>query len=208
MDSGGPGEENYWPGFVDALSNVVLTLVFVLVVFVFALSMGASKVEQRMKEVVAAEKVHQEKIAAVAREKAAAEKESAMEGEDKNVNIVSEEKKTAAATHKGGVDVAGTSGHIVLSYPLSMVDMDEKSMADLSRVLEIAKQKSLGAQVRIQSVPGKEPYSAARRLAYYRAIKVRNLLIEKGFGTNGGIQSKIVQPVEPDLGHVEIIFER
>lgn len=43
-------EENYWPGFVDALSNVVLTLVFVLVVFVFALVLASSKVTQKAQE--------------------------------------------------------------------------------------------------------------------------------------------------------------
>lgn len=33
----GGKETNYWPGFVDALANVVVTMVFVLVVFVIAL---------------------------------------------------------------------------------------------------------------------------------------------------------------------------
>ena len=47
----GEGKElNYWPGFVDALSNVVLTLVFVLVVFVFALVMASNKVAQKVLE--------------------------------------------------------------------------------------------------------------------------------------------------------------
>ncbi len=55
MESG--KEQNYWPGFVDALSNVVLTLVFVLVVFVFALVMASSKVSQKVQELaVEAEK--------------------------------------------------------------------------------------------------------------------------------------------------------
>jgi len=44
-------EQNYWPGFVDALSNVVLTLVFVLVIFVFALAMASNKIEQKLQEV-------------------------------------------------------------------------------------------------------------------------------------------------------------
>ncbi|MBN2752727.1 MAG: hypothetical protein JXQ84_08470 [Rhodospirillaceae bacterium] len=43
----GHKEENYWPGFVDALSNVVLTLVFVLVVFVFALVLSSDKLRKR-----------------------------------------------------------------------------------------------------------------------------------------------------------------
>ena len=44
MESG--REQNFWPGFVDALSNLVLTLVFVMVIFVLALFYLSSKVAQ------------------------------------------------------------------------------------------------------------------------------------------------------------------
>lgn len=43
-------EMNYWPGFVDALSNVVLTMVFVVVIFTFALTYLASKVAVKQAE--------------------------------------------------------------------------------------------------------------------------------------------------------------
>lgn len=56
----GGKEQNYWPGFVDALSNVVLTLVFVLVIFVFALLMASQKVSKKMAEATAAEQAHNE----------------------------------------------------------------------------------------------------------------------------------------------------
>lgn len=52
MEHGGEEQQNYWPGFVDALSNVVLTLVFVLVVIVFALVISSSKVEQKAVELL------------------------------------------------------------------------------------------------------------------------------------------------------------
>lgn len=39
-------EQNYWPGFVDALSNLVLTLVFVMTIFILALFFLSSKVTQ------------------------------------------------------------------------------------------------------------------------------------------------------------------
>lgn len=54
-------EMNYWPGFVDALSNVVLTLVFVLVVFVFALVISSDKLRKRAVEL--ADAVKQEEVA-------------------------------------------------------------------------------------------------------------------------------------------------
>ncbi len=42
----GGREQNFWPGFVDALSNLVLTLVFVMVIFVLALFYLSSKVSK------------------------------------------------------------------------------------------------------------------------------------------------------------------
>lgn len=63
-------EQNYWPGFVDALSNVVLTLVFVLVVFVFALVLSSDKLRKRASEL--SESVKQEEVA---RQEALSEKE-------------------------------------------------------------------------------------------------------------------------------------
>ncbi len=63
MESG--KDQSYWPGFVDALSNVVLTLVFVLVVFVFALVMASNKVQQKVQEIAAvAEERREQKIEA------------------------------------------------------------------------------------------------------------------------------------------------
>jgi len=64
-------EQNYWPGFVDALSNVVLTLVFVLVVFVFALVLSSDKLRKRAQELT--ESVKQEEVA---RQNALTEKEA------------------------------------------------------------------------------------------------------------------------------------
>ena len=46
----GGKETNYWPGFVDALANVVVTMVFVLVVFVIALLYFA---QNKAKEIAA-----------------------------------------------------------------------------------------------------------------------------------------------------------
>ncbi len=49
----GGKEANYWPGFVDALSNVVVTMVFVMVVFVIALLYFS---QNKAKEMIAAAK--------------------------------------------------------------------------------------------------------------------------------------------------------
>ena len=48
--AGGGKEANYWPGFVDALSNVVVVMVFVLVVFTIGLIHFS---QNKAKEIVA-----------------------------------------------------------------------------------------------------------------------------------------------------------
>jgi hypothetical protein len=58
----GGKEANYWPGFVDALSNVVVTMVFVMVVFVIALLYFSQNKAKEM--IAAAEKASAEKLAA------------------------------------------------------------------------------------------------------------------------------------------------
>jgi len=42
----GGKEQNFWPGFVDALSNVVLVMIFVVVVFVVTLFYYSQKLAQ------------------------------------------------------------------------------------------------------------------------------------------------------------------
>ncbi len=65
MSSSGKGDANsYWPGFVDALTNVVIAMIFVVVVLAISLSfaarlMGVKLAEQYIKE-------HKEKAATAA----------------------------------------------------------------------------------------------------------------------------------------------
>ena len=214
MDSG--QEQNYWPGFVDALSNVVLTLVFVLVVFVFALSMSATQVTQKMEEIVRVEKAQKAAQAAQAAQAApqvntasGKSDSTALSAQQNGIEIVSETKQEAKKSDRGAVNVAAKANEIMLSYPLAVLDLDDKSSTSLTKTLSETKDKvGTNYTVLLQSIPGEEPYSVAQRLAYYRAIKIRNYLIEKGIATSTTIRSKIVQPTEPGLGHVQIIFQR
>ena len=243
MESG--KEQNYWPGFVDALSNVVLTLVFVLVIFVFALVMASNKVEKRMQEVVQAQEEQKatmskqmtgnqlgagpemamlkEKLATAQAEieklreqlsKEASDKELtgstnqsavATENNDKHIAI---DNKAQAKAQQGAIDVKRSSSSITLGYPLQIAEMDEKSAMELGHVLE-AMTKNMGKhKVLLRSIVGKESYSAARRLAYYRAIGARNYLMTKGGEEPSNITTTIVQPPQPEDGRVEIIFQK
>ena len=241
----GGREQNYWPGFVDALSNVVLTLVFVLVIFVFALVMASNKVEKRMQEVVHAQEEQKstmskqmtgnemgagpemaamkEKLATAEAEieklreqlsKNASDKEysgssnqNAVAAQNDNMHIAIDNKAQAKA-QMGAIDVTRNNSQITLGYPLQVAEMDEKSATELGHVLE-AMTKNMGKhKILLRSIMGKESYSAARRLAYYRAIGARNYLITKGGEDPSNINTSIVQPTEPEEGRVEIIFQK
>jgi hypothetical protein len=53
MAGGGGKDSNYWPGFVDALTNVVIAMVFVIVVLAISLSFSAQLLAKRMAAKVA-----------------------------------------------------------------------------------------------------------------------------------------------------------
>lgn len=233
----GGKEQNYWPGFVDALSNVVLTLVFVLVIFVFALMMASNKVEQKMKEVVdekqkqeTSQQVSMQEVTELKQKLAVSNQEieklkeqlssqasskaetgathkNAISSQNDDMHIAIEDKKEAKQEN-GALSLTKSSQSVTLGFPLSVAEIDEKSATELGHVLS-AMQKNMGKhKIVVRSIIGKEAYSAARRLAYYRAIGARNFLITKGGESPADITTTIVQPPQPEEGRVEIVFEK
>lgn len=227
----GGRSQNYWPGFVDALSNVVLTLVFVLVIFVFALAMASNKVEQKRKEIVQSEKTQasqvqettqlKEQLATLTKElqqfkgQASASNQNehgsvevqAVTTQNEEKQIVIDSKEQKQVENQGPVTVKNATNTVILSYPLTVTEMDKESQDKLGHILD-AIQKTNGARkALIRSIVGKETYSVAKRAAYYRAINARNTLIMNMGFTPSNITLTIVTPPQPENGHVEIIFQ-
>ncbi len=233
MAGGGNGkEQNYWPGFVDVLSNVVLTLVFVLVVFVMALALSADKVEKRMQEVLKEKASSESPVQSpVPTEAPAQNKSPDISGSQKVMDVEKNEsgeaKKSDTVTSTGNIEIeniestekSGTktssttldlkesSGKIILYYPLSGVELNDKTAGKLQAILEHNKEKLGKYKILLNSYLGKEQYSVANRLAYYRILYVRKFLIDKGITDNQSISSKILQSTDQDIGHVEIILQ-
>lgn len=218
MDSGGGREQNYWPGFVDVLSNVVLTLVFVLVVFVMALSLSANKVEKKMQEILKEKATVESKAEAVKNKKESSDVEKNKSGQGAvndvatpsgNIDIENTETTQMSGIKADAVpiEITESSGKLVLYYPLSGVELDKKASDKLEKILEKNKVKLGKYKILLNSYIGKEQYSVANRLAYYRILHVRKFLIDKGIASNKTISSKILQPKEQGVGHVEIILQ-
>lgn len=214
MAGGGDKEQNYWPGFVDALSNVVLTLIFVLVVFVFALALVANKaknaveqiVEQRVQE--ERQKMAAQTTAVSSNSKGGASDSTALEEDSGGLELVAkgDEKKLA---NRGVVKVNSSVNEITLSYPQFVLELDDASMERLRGVLGDHAHIKSATRVEIRSYVGGEAFSLAQRLAYYRAIKIRNMLIEGGFVEASRLSSRILTSGgEEEFGKVQIIFAK
>lgn len=201
---GSDKEQNYWPGFVDALSNVVLTLVFVLVVFVFALTMMTNKASMAVEQIVKA-RVEEER-AKMGVGKSTATSDSTNLDENAagiELKVQTDEKKQV---NRGAVQLKSTANEILVTYPRSVLDLDEVSMTGLRQTLEAHRERLQSSRVHIESYLGPEPYSLAQRLAYYRSIRIRNMLIQENYAKAESISSKILPSDAGGLGHVRIII--
>lgn len=253
MAGGGDGKEmNYWPGFVDALSNVVLTLVFVLVVFVFALMITSGKVKQKSNAEAEA-KAAQEQVASKgetqlrqelqdveqAKEKvsgqlavAKQELQKAMQDMQQvkkqldEVKAQDEAKELAVTPSVIDQKVETTSDSnvtpdrdrpppkvssgnvIVINFPRNVVQLNERAKADLSKVLAAHKGQIQGTKAVLDAFVGLETYSEGRRLAYYRAMDIRNFLIDKGAGTKQSVEINTKISKQQGDARVEIRFVR
>ncbi len=257
---GSGGDQNYWPGFVDALSNVVLTLVFVLVVFVFALVITSGKVKQKANEFSEQQKHQAEheaqtmaelqtqvnilqkavteanrtidaknKVVADAKQAEAEAKAQAEAARKELVQIkTQEELKELAVTpsvvvEKVQLDVnAGVQNYkdkdataavrdsaaIVVTFPKSVILLNDRAKAELRKVIARHRNELAGTTAQLRALAGVETYSEGRRLAYYRALDIRNLLIDEKVGTPKTINITTVPSRDNAEGRVEIRFVR
>jgi outer membrane protein OmpA-like peptidoglycan-associated protein len=206
-------EQNFWPGFVDALSNLVLTLVFVMVIFVLALFYLSSKVSKTKMDALCpetkSELAQTKKELAETREALrvalarAGQVQERVDAGEKKIPLLKREKISTETSNSGS--------SIIIRFPPGIVDLDDDAKQVLDKA--IAQLISSGRQVKtsLSAVPGPETYSEGKRLAFFRAVAIRNYLISKGVAKNN-IDSKVVghekrDPNDPD-GRVMIELQR
>lgn len=211
MESG--REQNFWPGFVDALSNLVLTLVFVMVIFVLALFYLSSKVSKTKMDALRpetkSELAQTKKELAETRE--ALRVALAQAGQVKERVDAGEKKIPMLKREKISTETGNAGSSIIIRFPPGIVDLDDDAKQVLDKA--IARLISPGQQIKtsLSAVPGPETYSEGKRLAFFRAVAIRNYLISKGVAKSN-IDSKVVghekrDPNDPD-GRVTIELQR
>lgn len=194
------GSDTFWPGYVDAVTNLVLNLLFLLTimivaVFMFALELGrATKggAQQPTKTVGrenvtssaavktaestdplkenAALKREIERLSKELADKTAAAEKSVAGGVPKNLDA-----SVPVARPKNGLDKAvASSFEVIVRFADDAVALSPEERERLLDALKpvVAKNR---ADVTVEVPAG---FSEAKRMAFYRAMEVRNLLME------------------------------
>ena len=199
---------NYWPGFVDALTNVVIAMVFVIVVLAIALSFSAQLLAKRMAARITVleqqGKATQAQAAASAPElivKRLAPSNQPSNDASPSTSIESAEdllrveSKMAAPMRiavKGNEEKLVAAGgkmqpsdrYMLLEFAPTALTLDEAAAKSLASSLDKLKQQLASAPpgtklVLVASGPDIE-LSDSQRAGYIRAMAVRNELLEQG----------------------------
>jgi hypothetical protein len=183
----GGKEQNYWPGFVDALSNVVLTLVFVLVIFVFALLMASNKVAQKMGEVVNAEKNQQEGQAQLNKALAELEQLRAQEASspEANKNPGSDTSNACVKFNKSDatqkVELAPDQGSVLIFFGINAISVVGDTIKALHDFVEYHNAHDTNHEEKFVIEASEDPTSQnplmARETQLGRMLNIRNSLL-------------------------------
>lgn len=188
------GSDTFWPGYVDAVTNLVLNLLFLLTimtvaVFMFALELGRASKGGPDKATAGTGK---EAAAVAAKTPTDPAKENvALKREIERLNVLLAQqtpRKVASGGPAKTVDVTSMvpkpqSGvdKTVVSNAEMLVRFTEEAVAftpeEQAQLLESLKPLVAGgkATIRVEVPAG---FSEAKRMGFYRAMAVRNLLIE------------------------------
>lgn len=222
MESGGGGQMNFWPGFVDALSNMVMAMIFMMLVFMimmfhYKLNQGikhstpdpvktkqesaAPSPQQRIQELEA--KVTE---LSTALEKAQSKTAPPRAGSRSVQSVLSHPENIAStgpyaseAKQSGSQPpaVEGDGAMWTVTYAGRQVKLDDgadKTLRDL--LSRLSQEQPRPHLVLTAEASQSEGYSDSRRLAYYRALGVRNVLLQAGW-TSADIDIEIAVRAEP-----------
>jgi hypothetical protein len=214
MAGGGSKNGDYWPGFVDALTNVVIAMVFVIVVLAIALSFSAQLLAKRL----AAKIAEQENELGKARAVVVAPKKTDQERPEPKAPPAVPETPDAQAPVKQRIKVAGNEAalaasaaggklkpaehYLELEFAATALTLDANAAAQLTQGLAPVRQRlneAASLKVAIVAVGPDIHLSENQRSAFIRAMAVRNHLLEQGIAapritTRIDMQSRATTP--------------
>jgi hypothetical protein len=183
---GGGGSDSYWPGFVDALTNVVIAMIFVVVVLALSLSfaaqmMGKKIAEQIVKQHTAAAAASAAQAAssaanAVPTAEIAPVPNSALQGSIR-IPVAAKAPASAPAT----VQVKSVPSKIELVYERTALELDPKAQQLLKEAVGRLGPDAATRRARLVATGPEPTLSDSQRAGYVRLMAVRNALLELGF---------------------------
>jgi len=197
--SGGGKHGDYWPGFVDALTNVVIAMVFVIVVLAIALSFSAQLLAQRMAAQIA--KLQQSGAAASAVERprldarddrARSEQEGPGRpgGAETIVEARVPERTRIAVTgappsaSASGAQVRAAAQFVQLDFAQAALALDADAARRLADALPPFRERlaaaAPGARIALVATGPDMQLSENQRVALIRVLAVRNALLDQG----------------------------
>lgn len=208
MAGGGANDKevNFWPGFVDALANVVVTMIFVVVVFTIALLYFAqNKVKEALASAQKAETVPvptpppvasaatvielQRRVTELQRENeqlrrqtqtAARSSAPPQAGSVPRAEVQIAESAPPPGPAPALARIQGLESSLQIIFPAGTIEMDAPSIARLEAAFATIAERARSEGIELVGIAEAGPYSEGRRLSYYRNLALRNWLIERG----------------------------
>jgi hypothetical protein len=175
MAGGKSGADSYWPGFVDALTNVVIAMIFVVVVLAIALAFAAQMMGKKLAERYIKE--HEAQVAARAPSvpDPVVLRESTLPGV-KRIAVTGNESASAPPTAK----LQRVRNSLQLDFAPGALTLDESASKQFKAVVAAAVETKAARHVQILAHGPNMSLSDNQRAAYLRVMATRNVLLESG----------------------------
>jgi cell division protein FtsB len=190
MSGGGKGGGgDFWPGFVDALTNVVIAMVFVIVVLAIALSFSAQMLAKRMAAKIAEQQAELGKARQVVIAPAA-DAERLQAGAPLVDTKAPQRTRIAVAGNEAALAASAASAklkpaeqYLQLDFAPGALTIDAAAAKALGEALAPLKQRlteSPTLRLEVVAIGPEIHLSENQRAAFIRAMAVRNELLGQG----------------------------
>ena len=203
---------NYWPGFVDALGNTIIAMIFVVIVLAISVAMYVGLLAERQAERLVAQRCAQElksqatgpvpavPVAVASRSTSpgvpsvgATEVGGGMAMPTKVLQAA----QTAGAEDPAMASVRDKGGVIEVLYGQQVFDMDDAARAEFKSLVERMR-KGPEDRVEILVMAPDMTYTENQRAAYTRAMTLRNQLLALGYSPANIKVRTATAPGRPD----------
>ena len=211
MSEGSGTKTNFWPGFVDALGNVVIALIFVVIVLVVSLAYLAQTMVKRHQEEVKAQieinkKIKSESACVLAAPEKPDSKDMAPILKDtdlvKRIVVKAEASENAASVPK----ITLKDLFLIVEFPDATLTVNGDAVTQVAKAMAGIKNKIGEMKAELIFTGPAIELSENQRAAYFRLMSVRNILIDEGMSP-ASISVRIDSKSRSNVASVNVSFK-